>query len=50
MPGWFFLKPSHKSSPNDKMLPYLNEGNSPTQMSSQILKPLFCDFLGSCAI
>ena len=25
-------------------------GNIPTQMRSQILKPLFCDFLGSFAI
>ena len=30
--------------------PHSKEGNTPTQINSQILKPLFCDFLGSFTI
>ena len=44
----FFIKHPLKSPPNDKMLPrgaiYF------TQISSKILKPLFCDSWGSFAI
>ena len=49
----FLINPSLKLSPNEKMLPSFKREaiyNIPTQISSQVLKPLFCDFLGSFAI
>ena len=47
----FLIEPALKSSLDGKILPsFKRGGNIPTQINSQRLKPLFCEFLGSFSI